>query len=129
MALTNISAASQFTITGNSDSEQALASIAELKIKNILQSNILLASLRSSATAQQIISVGGIGTAIYRQPFRVVFGTDYDFEKGIKRQRTKAGHTTLKMDQHLTINVMFEDFDMSRFMEGTPSTRASMLGA
>ena len=127
MALSQVGVVNQFTITGNDASTNAMASIAELKIKNILTSNLALASIRSSATAEQISSFGGIGTAIYRQPFRVVFGTDYDVKSGISRQSTGASHTTLNMDQHLTIDVMFEDFDMTRFMEATPSIRASML--
>jgi len=127
MALTNISAVTDFTVKGNDDKTNALASIAEVQVKKILVNNQALLGIRASAIAQSISNFNGLGTGIYRVIERNVFGTDYDFYEGIKAQETTTKHTTLNMDQHLTISIPFESLDMDRFMESPIQVRASLV--
>jgi hypothetical protein len=118
MALTDIKAVQQLTINSDlpGDTGKDIAKIVELKVLSILTNNKYLLSLRNTMTGELSGSQAG-GTFIYRQPSRVVMGTDYDPLTGITKQFTSASTATLVLDQHLTIDIVFEDFDMDRYAE------------
>lgn len=118
MALTDVKAVQQLTITSTLPGQTGkdIGKIVELKILNILSNRKYLLSLRSTMTGQLSGDAQG-GTFIYRQPNRVVGGTDYDSLIGIQKQFTSAATATIVLDQHLTIDVVFEDFDIDRYAE------------
>lgn len=127
MNLKNISATTSYTIKGNDDTTNALASIAEVQIKRIIFDNLEMLGLRADMTSNSLIRVGALGTAIYRIGVRGVIGTDYDYNKGVQRQRTKALDTPVQIDQHLTAEFMFEQFDIERFRDANPAVRAELM--
>lgn len=127
MAVQDIKVVSQFTIKGNDDATNTIASIAEVKVRRILRNNLAGFSFRNVKAVENIISIGNLGTAIYRLPKRVSFGTDYDFNDGISAQRTGAQEFQIHIDQHLTINVPMEGFDLSRFKASDPAVQSTMM--
>lgn len=126
MALQDVKQIETLTINGNG-ALKSVASIAEVQVKAIWNNNQNLAVLRWTATADSLNDLNGVGTAVYRIPTRNVFGTDYNTVNGITRQATGAKHTVVQLDQHLTINLPMEGFDLDRFLNSSPAVRATLV--
>lgn len=113
---------------GNSTGEKAILSVVEAQVRGILTNENTTISLRTSAVAEQIATLNGVGMAIYRRiAERIVWGSDYDPITGSTRQWTTVKTTTVILDQRLTINWAVEDFDMERFLASDPNVRATLM--
>lgn len=126
--LLDIKAVQNFTITGNTETDKDLASIAELQVKKIIKNSLLQMGMRSKTIAKQMEKVMGVGTGIIRIPSRNNVGHDYDFDSGTKKRRTKASYTTIPLNQITTAKVVWEQFDTERYLASTPAVRATLVG-
>lgn len=113
----------------NSQQDKAIGSIAEVATLKVLQNNgVYDFAFRNSKTAQRTAGLGmGIGTAIFRVPYRQVIGTDYDTQNGIEQQTGQAETRLMHINKILTGDYIYEQFDLQRFLEANPATRAELL--
>lgn len=112
---------------GNNDSEKAILSVIEAQVRGILTNENATMYFKTSAIADQIEVLNGVGMAIYRLAERITWGSTYDPVTGTKKQWRKAKTTTVIIDQKLTIDWAVEDFDMERFLAADPNVRATLL--
>lgn len=112
---------------GNSDSEKAILSVVEAQVRGILTNENATMYFKTSAVADQIEVLNGVGMAIYRLAERVSWGSTYDPVTGTKKQWRSVKTTTVIIDQKLTIDWAVEDFDMERFLASDPNVRATLL--
>lgn len=118
MALTDIKAVQQLTVKSDNpnSSDNDIAVIVEQKMLNILTNSKYFLFIRNTMAGELTITAQG-GTYIIRKPSRAVMGTDYNPLTGIQKQFTSASTASMVLDQHLTIDLVFEDFDMSRYAQ------------
>lgn len=127
MATTYIDPVRALTIGGNSKTENAILSIAEAQVRGVLNNDANTMFFRTSAIADQIATLNGIGTAIFRIAERITWGSDYDPITGAVNQWTQAKSTTVYIDQKLTLKWRVEEFDMERFLASDPNVRATLI--
>lgn len=127
MATTYIDPVRALTVGGNSPTENAILSIAEAQVRGVLNNDMNTMFFRTSAIADQIATLNGIGTAIFRIAERITWGSDYDTITGAVNQWTSAVSTTVYMDQKLTLKWRVEEFDMERFLASDPNVRATLI--
>lgn len=113
---------------GNSAGEKAILTVIEAQVKGVLTNEDSTYYFSTSAKAEQIDTLNGVGMAIYRIVERIVWGSDYDPVTGMTRQWRTVKTTTVVLDQKLTINWAVEDFDMERFLNSDPAIKATLLG-
>lgn len=71
MATTYIDPVRALTIGGNSKTENAILSIVEAQVRGVLNNDANTMFFRTSAIADQIATLNGIGTAIFRIAERI----------------------------------------------------------
>lgn len=114
-------------IGGNSKAEKFITSMMIVKIRNVLSNIDATMNFRSTATAENISVIGGIGLAIYQIVQRLVWGTDYNINTGAEKQTPAASTTGVNLDQYLTIKWQVEEFDTERFMYSPIKERSSLV--
>lgn len=108
-----------FTLKGNelSDSQNAVLSVLEAKVRGELTNDKAAMFLRMDSTGENIINMPGVGLALYRVTTRILWGSTWSEDTGTKRQKGIVRDTYLTIDQVLSIDFNIPEFDIERFLK------------